>query len=217
MKPLTRQIVLYNLPHNASHLVTSGCAVSAGRRLGAGRNTFDRPTWDRETKWDTMTDTNDSGATAQAGGETAAPGMHILGQYIKDLSFENPNAPRCLQQGEQPKLDINVNVGAQQLGEGQFEVTLTLNAKAQRPDITMFNVELVYAGLFRITGVPNEHMHPFVMIECPRMIFPFARNILAEATRNGGFPPLLLDPIDFAQLYRQNMAQQAAAAEQKPN
>ncbi|MEJ8474992.1 protein-export chaperone SecB [Roseibium algae] len=160
-----------------------------------------------------MSDTNDAGAQPQAGTAPAAPGMNILGQYIKDLSFENPNAPGSLQQGEQPKLDINVNVNAQPVGEGQFEVVLTLNAKAERPDMVMFNVELVYAGLFRITGVPDEHMHPFVMIECPRMIFPFARNILAEATRNGGFPPLLLDPIDFAQLYRQNMEQQPA----KPN
>ncbi|SHM88946.1 protein-export chaperone SecB [Roseibium suaedae] len=160
-----------------------------------------------------MTDTNDAGAQPQADAAPAAPGMNILGQYIKDLSFENPNSPRSLTQGEQPKLDINVNVTAQPMGENQFEVVIKLDAKAARPDLVMFNVELVYAGLFRITGVPQEHMHPFVMIECPRMLFPFARNILAEATRNGGFPPLLLDPIDFAQLYRQNIAQQQA----KPN
>ena len=168
-----------------------------------------------------MTDTNDGGAQPQTEGAAAAPGMHILGQYIKDLSFENPNAPRALTQGDQPKLDINVNEGAQQMGDDQFEVVLTLTAKAERPDMVMFNVELVYAGLFKLTGVPSEHMHPFVMIECPRMIFPFARNILAEATRNGGFPPLMLDPIDFAQLYRQNMAQQQANGEgegaAKPN
>jgi len=157
-----------------------------------------------------MTDTNDGGAQPQTEG-AAAPGMHILGQYIKDLSFENPNALRALAPGDQPKLDINVNVGAHAVSDDQFEVILTLSAKAERPDLVMFNVELVYAGLFKITGVPKEHMHPFVMIECPRMIFPFARNILSEATRNGGFPPLMLDPIDFAQLYRQNMAQQAAA------
>jgi preprotein translocase subunit SecB len=169
-----------------------------------------------------MTDTKYGGAQPQTEG-ASAPGMHILGQYIKDLSFENPNAPRSLaqnEQQEQPKLDINVNVGAQQMGEDQFEVVLTLTAKAERPDMVMFNVELIYAGLFRITGVPKEHMHPFVMIECPRMIFPFARNILSEATRNGGFPPLMLDPIDFAQLYRQNMAQQAATQGEgaaKPN
>lgn len=169
-----------------------------------------------------MTDTNDGGTQPQTEGAdaTPTPSMNILGQYIKDMSFENPNAPQSLTQGEQPKLDINVNVGAQQMGDDQFEVVLTLNAKAERPDMVMFNVELVYAGLFKVSGVPTEHMHPFVMIECPRMIFPFARNILSEATRSGGFPPLMLDPIDFAQLYRQNMAQQAAAAKengQKPN
>lgn len=161
-----------------------------------------------------MTDTNEAGAQPQAG-EAPAPGMNILGQYIKDLSFENPNSPQSLQQGEQPKLDINVNVNASPLGEDQFEVVLTLTTKAERPDLVMFNVELVYGGVFRITGVPQEHMHPFVMIECPRMLFPFARQILADATRNGGFPPLLLDPIDFAQLYRQNMAQ--AAQQDQPN
>jgi len=162
-----------------------------------------------------MSDTNDAGAQPQAENAPAAPGMNILGQYIKDLSFENPNSPQSLQQGDQPKLDINVNVGAQPLGEDQFEVVLTLSTKAERPDMVMFNVELVYAGVFKISGVPQEHMHPFVMIECPRMLFPFARNILADATRNGGFPPLLLDPIDFAQLYRQNMANQEGAP--KPN
>ncbi|TYC54061.1 protein-export chaperone SecB [Rhodobacterales bacterium] len=166
-----------------------------------------------------MTDTNDSGAQPQAE-NAAAPGMNILGQYIKDLSFENPNSPDSLLGGEQPKLDINVNVTVAPKSEDRFEVVLTLTAKAQRTDMVMFNVELAYGGLFRVTGVPQEHMHPFIMIECPRMIFPFARQILAEATRNGGFPPLLLDPIDFAQLYRQNMAQQAATqqpGEQKPN
>ncbi len=168
-----------------------------------------------------MTDTTDNGSEQPAQGTAgAAPGMHIIGQFIKDLSFENPNAPRSLAQGEQPKLDINVNVGAKTMGEDQFEVSLTLTAKAERPDLVLFAVELVYAGIFKITGVPKEHLHPFVMIECPRMIFPFARNILADATRNGGFPPLMLDPIDFAQLYRQNMAQQAPAEGEeapKPN
>lgn len=150
-----------------------------------------------------MTDTNDA--------ETA-PGMRILAQYIKDLSFENPNAPQSLQPQEQPKLDINVNVGARPLGNDQYDITLTLTAKAANSTLTLFAIELVYAGLFHITGIPKEHLHPFVMIECPRMLFPFARNILADTSRNGGFPPLMLDPIDFAALYRQNMAQQSAAA-----
>ncbi|WP_310621765.1 protein-export chaperone SecB [Flexibacterium corallicola] len=152
-------------------------------------------------------------------GEQVAPGMNILAQYIKDLSFENPNAPKSLQPGEQPKLDINVNVGANPVGEDQFEVTLTLTAKANTPEQVMFAAELVYSGVFKITGVPKEHMHPFILIECPRMLFPFARNILADTTRNGGFPPLMLDPIDFAALYRQNLAKQAEAEKQaqQPN
>ncbi len=162
---------------------------------------------------------------AGAEGEAAAPSMNILAQYIKDLSFENPNSPKSLQPGEQPKLDINVNVGANPIGEDQFEVIITLNAKANTPEQVLFAVELVYGGVFQITGVPQEHMHPFILIECPRMLFPFARNVLADTTRNGGFPPLLLDPIDFAALYRQNLAQAAAAqqaaagenGEAKPN
>ncbi len=164
-----------------------------------------------------MTDTNDAapagGAEAQAG---EAPGMNIIAQYIKDLSFENPKAPQSLQPQGQPKLDINVNVGATPFNDSQFEVTLSLSATATNENMTLFAVELVYAGLIRISGVPQEHLHPFVLIECPRMLFPFARNILADATRSGGFPPLMLDPIDFAALYRQNLAQQAQQAE-KPN
>ena len=158
-----------------------------------------------------MTDINDGGAAAPED-NNGIPGMNILAQYIKDLSVENPNAPRSLAQGDQPKLDIAVNVSAQPMGDGQFDVVLSLNARAERDDFLMFNVELVYGGFFRITGVPQEHLHPFVMIECPRMLFPFARQILADATRNGGFPPLMLDPIDFAQLYRQNMSQEAPRA-----
>ncbi|WP_349358912.1 protein-export chaperone SecB [Stappia sp.] len=164
-----------------------------------------------------MSETNDA-AAGQAAQEGGAPGMSILAQYIKDLSFENPNAPGSLQPKEQPKLDINVNVSAQPMGENQYEVVITLTANAKTGDMTVFAIELIYAGLFRVTGVPQEHIHPFVLIECPRMLFPFARNILADASRNGGFPPLMLDPIDFAALYRQNMQQaEAAGGEAKPN
>ena len=163
-----------------------------------------------------MSDTNDAaeGQVNQAGG---APGMSIIAQYIKDLSFENPNAPQSLQPSEQPRLDINVNVGAQPMSDDQFEVVLTLTANAKTPTMTVFAIELVYAGVFRVVGVPQEHLHPFVLIECPRMLFPFARNILAEASRNGGFPPLMLDPIDFAALYRQNAEQAAQQDPSRPN
>lgn len=147
-----------------------------------------------------------------AAGEAQAPSLSVLVQYVKDLSFENPNAPNSLApQQNGPQIDINVNVGAQPLSATEFEVELKLTAKAKLEENVMFNVELVYAGLFRIQNVPEEHLHPFVLIECPRLLFPFARQILADSTRNGGFPPLLLDPIDFVALYQQNAAQQVTA------
>ncbi|PTW63114.1 protein translocase subunit secB [Breoghania corrubedonensis] len=152
-----------------------------------------------------MSDTNEPAAGTQ---QQQQPAMNILVQYIKDLSFENPNAPATLRPNEQqPKLDINVNVNATKHDDNQFEVTLSLEAKAVSNGTAMFAVELVYCGIFRIQGIPEEHMHPFVLIECPRMLFPFARQIISDCTRNGGFPPLMIDPIDFAALYRQNMSQ----------
>ena len=141
------------------------------------------------------------------------PAMNILAQYIKDLSFENPNAPSSLAPREtSPQLNINVNVGARPLSETEFEVDIKLQARANHDADVVFQVELLYSGLFRIQNVPEEHLHAFVMIECPRMLFPFARQIVADATRNGGFPPLLIDPIDFVALYQQNMAAAQAQA-----
>lgn len=144
-------------------------------------------------------------------GEAQGPALNVLVQYVKDLSFENPNAPNTLAaQQSGPQIEINVNVGAQPLSETEFECELKLEAKAMLGEQVMFAVELVYAGLFRIQNVPEEHLHPFVLIECPRLLFPFARAILADATRNGGYPPLMLDPIDFVALYQQNAARAAA-------
>ncbi|MDR3493067.1 MAG: protein-export chaperone SecB [Ancalomicrobiaceae bacterium] len=149
-------------------------------------------------------------------GAQLAPTLHLLAQYVKDLSFENPNAPASLAPKEGgPQLSINVNVNAQPLSGTDFETVLTLQAKAMHGTDVVFNVELVYAGIFRIQNVPEQHLHPFVFIECPRFLFPFARQIIADATRNGAFPPLMIDPIDFAQLYQQNVlaAQQQPAAQ----
>ena len=146
------------------------------------------------------------------GGPTgaAAPGMapqlSVLGQYVKDLSFENPNAPRSLTQGVQPQISVSVNVNP--MTETDVEVVLQLDGKAEAAGSVMFNIELVFGGVFRIQNVPQENVHPLLMIECPRLLFPFAREIVATAVRNGGFPPLLLDPIDFVSLYQQRMAQQ---------
>jgi preprotein translocase subunit SecB len=164
-------------------------------------------------------DANGAAATAAvpqaAGGEpakaAAQPAMRILGQYLKDLSFENPNAPQTLgQQATQPDINISVNVNAKNLAPTDFEVELHLDAKATVQEKVIFNAELIYAGTFRLENFPQQMMHPAVLIECPRLLFPFARQILAEATRNGGFPPLMLDPIDFAAMYQKRLQQASA-------
>ncbi len=146
------------------------------------------------------------------GGAEAAQGqgpvLNTLVQYIKDLSFENPNAPNSLgQQQQPPQISIQINVGARQLADADFEVDLLLEGNAKVNNEVLFAFELTYSGIFRIAGVPQEQLHPFVMIECPRMLFPFARQIVAEAVRHGGFPPLYIDPVDFAALYRQKLAE----------
>jgi preprotein translocase subunit SecB len=138
----------------------------------------------------------------------ALPQLNVLAQYIKDLSFEKPNSPRSLTPQEQPpQINVQVNVNPRQIGEGEFEVELLLEGSAQSGDLVMFKVELNYAGLLRVRNVPEAELAPIIMIEGPRLLFPFARQIIAEAVRNGGFPPLLLDPVDFVELYRQRVAQ----------
>lgn len=154
-----------------------------------------------------MAGENGNGAQADA-----APSLNALAQYIKDLSFENPNAPRSLQpQAQSPNIAITVNVNAQPLSATDYEVELTLEGKAGEGDGLLFNFELNYAGIFRLQNIPQETSHAVVMIECPRLLFPFARQIVADCVRNGGFPPLFIDPIDFAQLYRQRMTEQQQA------
>jgi len=140
------------------------------------------------------------------------PSLKILGQYLKDFSFENPNAPASLApQKKQPDINIAVNVNARNLGPTEFEVELHLDAKASGEGKVIFAADLLYAGIFKLENFPQNLLHAAVLIECPRMLFPFARQIMADATRNGGFPPLMLDPIDFASMYQQRMKQQAAA------
>jgi preprotein translocase subunit SecB len=150
------------------------------------------------------------GETSSPPQEAAAPQMIILAQYIKDLSFENPNAPKSLMQNEQPQIGVAVNVSANPVSDTDVEVQLKLEGTATTTGAgVLFSVELAYAGVFRIQNVPQENLHPLMMIECPRLLFPFAREIVATSVRNGGFPPLMLDPIDFVALYQQQMSQQA--------
>ncbi|HVZ54478.1 MAG TPA: protein-export chaperone SecB [Pseudolabrys sp.] len=148
--------------------------------------------------------------TTNNGGPTAdvQPQLSVLGQYIKDFSFENPNAPQSLSPSEeQPQIGIQINVNAQPLSDTDIEVSLKLEGKAESAIGLLFGFELEFAGIFRIRNVPQESLNAVVLIECPRLLFPFAREIIATTVRNGGFPPLLLDPVDFVALYRQKMAQ----------
>src|SRR5262249_3322082 len=140
--------------------------------------------------------------------QQAQPQLSVLGQYIKDLSFETPNAPRSLAPAQTPpQISIQINVVVQQLAATDYEVALKLEGKAENTGTTLFAFELTFAGVFRIQNVPQETLQPLVMIECPRLLFPFAREIVATAVRNGGFPPLLLDPVDFVSLYQPRLAQ----------
>jgi len=152
------------------------------------------------------------------GSGTTSPSLTILAQYTKDLSFENPGAPRSLQARDKaPAININVNVNANTLSDTDFDVVLSLNAEAKDGEKTVFHAELVYGGVFRVAGFPQEHMLPVLFIECPRMLFPFARQIIADVTRNGGFPPLIIDPIDFAQMFAQRVAEEQTRAKVQTN
>jgi len=146
--------------------------------------------------------------TTGNGGPGEQPQLNVLAQYTKDFSFENPNAPQSLQGGpQQPSINIQINVNATPLAENDVEVELKLDGKAESSGQVLFAFELVYAGVFRIQNIAQENVHPIVMIECPRLLFPFAREIIAAAVRNGGYPPLMLDPVDFVGLYRQKMGE----------
>lgn len=141
------------------------------------------------------------------------PQVGILAQYVKDLSFENPNAPKSLQdlQQGQPKMDINIGVNARKQGDEVFEVELKITATASHGAEKAFVAELLYSGLFGLRNIPDDQLEPFLIVEAPRLLFPFARQILAGVTRDGGFPPLMLEPIDFASLYLQRRQQAEGA------
>jgi preprotein translocase subunit SecB len=133
---------------------------------------------------------------------------------VRDFSFENPNAPESLRATEgQPNIEMNVEMTARSREDGLFEVDLKLSAKAVRGETAIFVVELVFGGLFAIDGVPAEDLEPVLLIECPRFLFPFARRLIADVTAEGGYPPFLIDPIDFAGVYAARKAQAEAGIE----
>lgn len=141
-------------------------------------------------------------AKPDAGGDTG-PKVTVRVQYIKDLSFENPGAPRTLADtAEPPQIQVNVDVEARPMGGTHYEVALHINATAAKNEANVFVIELVYGALFSLENIPRDRLENVCLIECPRLLFPFARRIVADTTREGGFPPLLLDPIDFGRLLR---------------
>ena len=146
--------------------------------------------------------------TAPGASDQASQRRRIIsrGQFVKDLSFENPNAGKQFGTENPPKIDISVSVNGRSAPDDGHEIELHINAKASINDELVFLVELVYGGTFVVSGVSAEQLEPVIMIECPRLLFPFARRIIADCSRDGGYPPLMLEPIDFAQMYLQRKA-----------
>ena len=146
------------------------------------------------------------------------PALVVNAQYIKDLSFEAPTAPGIfsLLQKQQPELTVNVNVNAQPMQDKVFEVELHIKTECKSGDTVAFILELVYGGLFNI-NVPEENLRPVLLIECPRLLFPFARNILADCSRDGGFPPLMLGPVDFVRMYQEQLKKEGKDGKEGEN
>ena len=141
----------------------------------------------------------------------AMPQIRVVTQFVRDFSFENPRAPDSLRGGEgAPTMDMNVEMAARGRPDSLFEVDLKISCTAKQGDQVSFQIELVYGGLFEIANVPEEHMEPVLLVECPRFLFPFVRRIIGDATTDGGFPPFLMEPLDFAAIYD---AQRQAHAE----
>jgi preprotein translocase subunit SecB len=153
---------------------------------------------------------NGEGAPQEAAAQPA-PRLSIVTQYVKDMSFENPRAPGGLQQNVRPEIQIRVDVRAAEVGGGRHEVVIDINVDAKAGDEPVFLVELSYGGLFELANIPPDSLQPLLQIECPRLLFPFARRVVADATRDGGYPPLMIDPIDFVTLFRRKL--QAGGAE----
>lgn len=156
----------------------------------------------------------DTGAAAPEGtaanGADTLPAAGMISQYVKDLSFENPNAPAIYQNQTAPEINVQFDIAAAQVGEDVHEVTLKVEVRAVIGETTAFVTELSYAGLFGLRNVPEEHVRPFLLGEGPRLLFPFARRVVADAIRDGGFPPLVLEPIDFNGLFQQQAGAQGA-------
>src|SRR3546814_1907534 len=149
-------------------------------------------------------------------GEDNSPAIGLIAQYVKDLSYENADAPAVYQWQAAREMDVQFNIGAEGVGENLFEVVLKIDVKSKSSDGTAFVIELQYAGLFGVRNVPEDQLQPFFLAEAPRIMFPFARRVIADAVRDGGFPPLLLEPIDFHGLLMPPPPKQHGGAEGIP-
>ncbi|OQW77864.1 MAG: protein-export chaperone SecB [Proteobacteria bacterium ST_bin13] len=156
-------------------------------------------------------DEQENGGAPMANGADTTPVAGMISQYVKDLSFENPNSPAIYQSQAMPRIDVQFNIGTLQIADDIHEVILKIDVRSETDDGVAFVVDLSYAGLFGIRNVPQEHMQPFLLGEAPRLLFPFARRVLADTVRDGGFQPLLLEPIDFHALYSQQVENQPGA------
>lgn len=141
--------------------------------------------------------------------QSAPPSIEVVGQYLKDVSFESPKAPKSLKApGENPNLQVDIHVHVNKLDENVYESAIQIKAHATNDDGTIYMLEAVYAGAFAIQNIPADALEPILLINCPTILYPFLRRIISDLTQEGGFPPLLLDPIDFANLYQQRKAEQ---------
>ena len=163
------------------------------------------------------TETQTPAAQPNGNGQPAMPQIRPLAQYIRDMSFENILAQKGMKGQAQPDVSVQVNLDARKReADGQYEVIgkFTIRSKNKGTEDNLFLLELEYGGIFQVSNVPDEQLHPFLLIEAPRLMFPFIRRIVADITHDGGFPPLNLEPIDFVSLYRQGIAQRARAKEE---
>jgi len=160
-----------------------------------------------------MAEEQGSPVEQQANGNDISPQVGVISQYVKDLSFENPNAPAAYQWQTQPKIEVDFNIGSAKLNDEIYEVSLRVEVRATAEEQTAFAIELLYAGLIGMRNVSEADAESFLLAEAPRILFPFARQIISQTVQDGGFPPLLLDPIDFHALYVQRAAQAAAGSE----
>lgn len=162
---------------------------------------------------ETKTDETDAAPAAEI--QAAQPTVKMLAHFVRDLSFENVGAREGTQADGQPEINVNVGMDAKGIADNRYLINMKVNATAKTGEAMRFLVELEYSGVFQIDNAPESHLHPILFIECPRQLLPFTRRVVADVTRDGGYPPLMLDNVDFATLYRQRIEQLRAEKAEK--